>query len=140
MKYFWDTSAAINAAVSPTGSCRLKADGHVARLHLFLEFFSTMTGRGVPGKDANGNPVVLTFDANDAARWLRDFAAKVQLVDLDGAETLAELDKAQARNVQGARVYDYAHALVEINSGAEVVLPRNRKDVSAMTGNERVKC
>ena len=58
MKYFWDTSAAINAAVSPTIYDRLKVDDHVARLHLFLEFFSTMTGRRVPGKDANGNPPV----------------------------------------------------------------------------------
>jgi hypothetical protein len=47
MKVFWDTSAAVNALVSPQVWDRLNTGEHYARLHLFAEFFATMTGRGV---------------------------------------------------------------------------------------------
>ena len=64
MKFFWDTSAVINAAISPSVESRLesKSDEHVARLQVFYEFFSTMTGRGVMGKDANGQPIKILFE------------------------------------------------------------------------------
>jgi hypothetical protein len=139
MRFFWDTSAAINAAVSCKVKARLEADEHLARAHLFSEFFSVMTGRGIPGKDTDGNPVRVTFDADDAARWLRDFAAKVRLVELDGAEILDALELARSRSVQGARVYDYAHALAAIKCNAEVVLTRNTKDFKGLTGSARLE-
>ena len=139
MKFYWDTSAAINAAVSPTVKARLNADEHVARVHLFSEFFSTMTGRGVPTKDVAGNPVRLTFDANDASKWLRQFAGKVKLIELDGTETLDGLDKAQGLNVQGSHVYDFVHALAAIKSGADVVLTRNEKDFAGLTGTAKIE-
>ena len=51
MTTYWDTSAAINAAISPEVFRRLENGKHVARLHLLAEFFATMTGRGVEIKD-----------------------------------------------------------------------------------------
>jgi len=139
VKFYWDTSAAINAAVSLTVKARLNADEHVARVHLFSEFFSTMTGRGVATKDAAGNPIRVTFDANDAAKWLRQFADKVMLIELEESETLDALDKAQSLSVQGARVYDYTHALAAIKSGADVVLTRNEPHFTGLVGNARVE-
>jgi hypothetical protein len=47
MKTFWDTSAAINAALSPEVARRLESGEHVARLHLLAEFFATMTGQAI---------------------------------------------------------------------------------------------
>ena len=98
-----------------------------------------MTGRGIPGKDADGNPVRVMFDADDAAKWLRDFAAKVRLVELEGAEILDALERARSRNVQGARVYDDAHALAAIKCGAEVVLTRNTTHFNDLTGSARLE-
>jgi len=125
LKFFWDTSAAINATVSPAVLARLNTDEHVARLHLFCEFFSTMTGRGIQYKDKQGNPIVIVLDPNDTAKWLREFAARVTIIELDKSETLDALEKAQSRSVQGARVYDYAHALAADKAGADIVLTRN---------------
>jgi len=104
---FWVTSAVINAAVSRTVESRLeaKADEHVARLHMFYEFFSTMTGRGVMGKDASGQTLKILFDGNDAAEWLKEFSGKVTLVEIDSKESLDALAKAQSLSVQGAHVY-----------------------------------
>lgn len=93
-----------------------------------------MTGRGVFGTGADGKPVVVTFAANDAARWLEDFASKVSVVELDARETLDALAKAQSLGVQGARVYDYAHARAAMKSKADVVLTRNTKHFSGLTG------
>ena len=59
MRLYWDTSAAINAIVSKQVWDRLNTDEHFTRLHLFSEVFATMTGRGIPVKDAAGNPARL---------------------------------------------------------------------------------
>ena len=55
MRTYWDTSAAINAAISPEVFRRLDSGEHVARLHLLAEFFATMTGRGVEITDEAGH-------------------------------------------------------------------------------------
>ena len=139
MRYFWDTSAAINAAVSSNVWAWLNKDEHAARLHLFSEFFSTMTGRGIAAVNSKGEPVRVVFDGADAAQWLRQFAGRVELVELDGPETLSGLDAAQGRNVQGSRVYDYGHALAAIKAGADVVLTRNEEHFSGLTGTVKVE-
>ncbi len=92
-----------------------------------------MTGRGIHYRDKQGNPIVIVMDANDAAEWLRDFAAKVTIVELDKSETLGALRKAQSQSVQGARVYDYAHVLASDKAGAEVVLTRNVDHFQSLT-------
>ena len=79
MRVYWDTSAAINAAVSAQVFNRLKSDEHCTRAHLFAEFISTMTGRGIPVKDKDGNPARLMLTPNDAAAWLRTFSSKVRV-------------------------------------------------------------
>ena len=107
MKTYWDTSAAINAALSPEVYRRLETGKHVARLHLLAEFFATMTGRGVEITDGTGNSDRMVFTQNECSAWLRNFAAKVEFVELTKDEALNGLDRAQRLGIQGARVYDY---------------------------------
>jgi len=133
VKSYWDTSAAINALVSTEVWSRLNTGEHFARLHLFFEFFATMTGRGISVKDQSGNPARLVLTPQDAAIWLRGFRTKVKLIDLDDTETLDALDKAQVRSVQGGRVYDYGHALAADKAQAHALLTRNTDDFSGLT-------
>jgi len=139
MKVFWDTSAAINALVSPKVSDRLNTGEHFARLHLFAEFFATMTGRGIPVKDSAGNLARLVLTPSDAAQWLREFAAKVTFVELTAAETLDALDRAEQRSVQGGRVYDYGHSLAAEKADAEVLLTRNIADFKGLVSEARLE-
>lgn len=139
MRFFWDTTAVINASVSPDVAARLSAGEHYVCVHLFAEFFSVMTGRGISGWDADGHPVRVTLDPDDATRWLCEFASRVQTVELDGSELLEGLKRARQRNVFGARVYDYVHALAAIKCGAEVLLTRNPKHFEGLAGAARLE-
>lgn len=76
MRTYWDTSAAINAALSPEVFGRLNRGEHVSRLHLLAEFFATMTGRGVEIVDADGNVDRMVFTQEQCAVWLRNFAGR----------------------------------------------------------------
>ncbi len=134
MKTYWDTSAAINALVSPEVFARLNTGEHVSRIHLLAEFFSTMTGRGISIVDEAGQVQRLALSQSDCARWLRDFARKVQFTELTKDEALDSLDKAEGIGVQGARVYDYWHALVARQSQADELLTRNTADFAALAG------
>ena len=135
MKTYWDTSAAINALVSPEVFARLNAGEHVTRLHLLAEFFSTMTGRGISIMDEAGHTEHLTLSQSDCAAWLRSFARKVQFDELTKDEALASLDKAKGLGVQGPRIYDYWHALVARKSHADELLTRNTADFAGLGGN-----
>jgi hypothetical protein len=139
LKFYWDTSAAINALVSKPVWDRLDQGEHFTRTHLFSEFFSTMTKRGIEVTDAQGNPARFVMSPADAAIWLRKFHGKVKLVDLDSSEVLAGLDQAQARNVSGPKVYDYEHALAADKAGVDALLTRNTKDFQPLGGKARVE-
>jgi len=127
VKTYWDTSAAINAALSPEVFRRLDKGEHVARLHLLAEFFATMTGRGVEITDEAGNTDRMVFTQNECAAWLREFADRLEFVELTKEEALNSLDKAQRLGVQGARVYDYWHALVSSKAKSNELLTRNTR-------------
>lgn len=92
-----------------------------------------MTGRGIHYRDKSGDPVEIVFAADDAATWLGDFSKKVTLTELDLPETLAALDQAKKKGVQGPRIYDYAHALVADKAGAQVLLTRDKNDFTGLT-------
>lgn len=127
MRTYWDTSAAINAAISPEVFRRLESGEHVARLHLLAEFFATMTGRGIEIIDEAGNSDRMVFSQDACAAWLKTFAAKVKFLELTQEEALKALDKARSRGVQGARVYDYWHALVSEKAEADELITRNTR-------------
>ena len=135
MRTYWDTSAAINAAVSIEVWNRLDSGAHVARLHLLAEFFATMTGRGVEILDERGKPDRMIFSQKDCTAWLRRFSERVQFEELTKAELLDRLDKAQGLNVQGARVYDYWHSLVSAKAKADELLTRNTRHFEGLAAN-----
>jgi hypothetical protein len=97
------------------------------------EFFAIVTGRGILVEDEKGSPARLGLTGNDAARWLAEFAVDLQWQDLPPTTILAELAKAQARNVGGGHVYDYSHALAADAWGADVVSTRNEDDLRGLT-------
>jgi hypothetical protein len=55
------------------------------------------------------------------------------MVEISAREWLDGLDAANSK-VQGARVYDYGHALAAVKAGADVVLTRNPSDFEGLTG------
>ena len=135
MRTYWDTSAAINAALSPEVYRRLDSGEHVARLHLLAEFFATMTGRGVEITDGVGHTDRMVFSQNECAAWLRKFAGRLEFVELTEDEVLTGLDKAQHLGVQGARVYDYWHALVSGKAKSNELITRNTRHFEGLAGN-----
>jgi hypothetical protein len=132
LRTYWDTSAAINAFVSAKVSARLNNGEHCIRVHLLSEFFATMTGRGILAKDTDGNPTTVRLSPSDAATWLRNFCARVSVVDVGLQETLEALDTAQKKNVQGGKVYDFLHAVAADKIGAVTLLTRNAKDFAGL--------
>ena len=135
MKTYWDTSAAINAAVSTSVYRRLFTGEHVARLHLLAEFFATLTGRGVEVTDGLGNTRRMVLTPDQCATWLRDFAQKVHFEELTQEESLEGLDQAQSLSVQGARVYDYWHALVSQKAKSDELITRNTRHFEGLAKN-----
>jgi hypothetical protein len=135
VRTYWDTSAAINAAISPEVFARLNTGRHVARRHLLAEFFATMTGRGVEVTDQDGNAYRMTFTQNECAEWLREFAEKLDFEELTRNEALSGLDKAQSLSIQGARVYDYWHALVAKKSKSDELITRNTRHFQGLADN-----
>ena len=135
MRTYWDTSAAINAAISPDVFRRLNTGEHVARLHLLAEFFATMTGRGVEITDDEGNTDRMVFTQNECAAWLREFAENLEFEELTKDEALNGLDKAQGLGVQGARVYDYWHALVSQKAKSNELITRNARHFQGLAEN-----
>ena len=133
MKTYWDTSAVINAAISPVVKAALDSGEHTTRPHTFAEFFNCMTDRGVRWQDSAGTEHRLLFDAGDAARWLRDFRGRVELVELDGEETLSALEGAKAKGVSGPRVHDLLHAAAAEKAGADRLLTRNLNDFTGLS-------
>lgn len=134
MMTFWDTSAAINSLVSAEVYDRLKAGHHAARSHLLAEFFSIMTGRGIKTIDEQQQEMQTVMSADDAVEWLKEFSAKLEWVDLDGAETIESLSRAQSLGIQGGRVYDYLHGEAAKKAGAKKLLTRNTKHFQNLAG------
>jgi len=116
VRTYWDTSAAINAAISPEVIAAWQPETTLPACISWRNSSPTMTGRGVEITDEAGNTDRLVFAQNECAAWLRTFAEKLNFEELTKQEALKGLDKAQSLGVQGARVYDYWHALVSQKS------------------------
>ena len=128
MSAYWDSSALLNAVVSPNVAARM-ASGDISRSHAFSEVFSVLTGRGVPTKSGR-----ISFNNGDAAKIIDLMAQKLALRDLTGPETLTALRDAKILGVQGARIHDLMHARSAVLAGADKVLTRNVADFSGLTG------
>lgn len=125
MKTYWDTSAAMNAAINPKIKGRLDQGEHYTRAHTFAEFFGRMTSRGIGWYDAHGNLNRFVLSPTDAIEWLKTFAAKIKPVELDLPETLACLAQAEARNISGPRIHDLLHATAAEKAAVDEILTRD---------------
>ena len=108
---------------------KLDTGEHVTRVHTFGEFFAHLTGRGIRFVDrATGESVLLKLTPDECANWLREFSKSVAFCELTPGELLDGLGKAQSKNIQGAAIYDYWHALAARKAKADVLLTRNTDD------------
>ena len=121
MKIYWDSSALFNALASKTVFDRFDSDEHITRSHGFAEVFSHLTGRGLPMKDGTRHKV----SPADAAKMLSSLAKRLSLRDLSGAETLAAIELADKRGIQGARIHDLLHARAACLGEAQKILTRD---------------
>jgi hypothetical protein len=108
-------------------------------MHTFYEVFATMTGRGIRVTDKDGQPGRLVMSAKDAAVWLRAFANRLHVVELDRPEVLDALDAASGRGVMGGLVYDYGHVQAAEKVGASKLLSRNGSDFQAVAAKVSVE-
>ena len=100
---YWDTSAIIRAS-------RLgKVPAGLTRAHAVAEFYCVVTGPGlkVPGPTGTVNIVLSPQEAEEEAQ--RVFSG-LAFREVTGAEALASLPKAVARNVAGRGIHDWMHA------------------------------
>lgn len=79
----------------------------------------------------------MAFSPNETASFLRQFAEKIEVVELDKREVLAALEKAQSQNIQGGKVYDYLHAAASKKAKADELLTRNTDDFAPLADNVR---
>lgn len=121
MRVYWDSSALLNALCAQPVVDRLNQGEHVTRSHGFVESFSHLTGRGLPMKDGTRHKVTPA----DAARMLRALSRKLAVRDLTTEETLAVLEDANQRGVQGPQIHDLVHARAAKLAGAQLVLTRD---------------
>jgi hypothetical protein len=133
MKLYWDTSAVINAAVSPAVMKLLDTEQHFTRAHALAEFFGIMTGRGIKWVDASGNNHSLTFDADQTAEWLTEFISKITFIELSGSETRSWIAQARRKNVQGGKIHDLLHVAAADKAQADKILTRNLAHFQALS-------
>jgi predicted nucleic acid-binding protein len=122
MKTYWDSSALFNALASKVVFDRLAADEHVTRSHGYAEVFSHLSGRGLPMKDGTRQRCTPA----DAAKMVLSLANKLSVRDLTREETLAVIEVAENRGVQGARIHDLLHARAAALAGADVIITRDK--------------
>ncbi|SPE50339.1 hypothetical protein SBV1_1110009 [Verrucomicrobia bacterium] len=94
-----------------------------------------MTGRGVEITDEDGNADRMVFNQKECALWLRKFSDRLHFEELTKAEALDGLGNAQSLGVQGARVYDYWHALVSAKAKSDELITRNTRHFQGLAGN-----
>jgi len=126
MRIYWDSSAVFNALASKAVFDRLSSDEHVTRSHGYAEVFSHLSGRGLPMKDGTRQRVTPA----DAAKMVSSLARKLSVRDLTRDETLAAIDLADERGVQGARIHDLLHARAAALAAADLILTRDMSFVS----------
>jgi hypothetical protein len=131
VRVFWDTSAAINAVLSPQVKARLKTDEHFYRTHLISEFFCVMCAAGITFIDGHGVRKTVTMSKSDAATWLRDFDSKARTVELTSAELLDALDN-YPEKVKAYEVFDLGHCLAAEKIKADILLTRDTSDFQSL--------
>lgn len=118
MKYYWDSSALVEASADLVLRRRLRTDGGITRTHSLAECFSALTAGGL----------AVRLDADAAAQMVNNLAADLEFVDLSAAEVLSALKQARKRGVRGGRVHDFLHAVAADKSNAVRLLTLDEHD------------
>ena len=121
MKTYWDSSALLNALSSRPVFDRFDSGHHITRSHGYVEVFSHLSGRGLPMRDGSRQKVT----PGDAATMIASLAKRLSTRDLTIEETLAVVEIAEERGVQGARIHDLLHARAARFAEVDVVLTRD---------------
>ncbi len=121
MKSYWDSSALVNTASDPVLKARLVRDGGYTRTHTLSEIFSAFTGR-----------MVVRMSASSAHKVIEALSEHLEFVDPTSKEIIDALSNVKSLGVQGARVYDYVHALAAKKCGAESLLTMDRNDFNGL--------
>jgi predicted nucleic acid-binding protein len=122
MTPYGDSSALIQAIQDIGVRKALHRSGGLTRPHTFAEVFSTLTG----------GRLGFRCPANDVSKVLRELAADLQTVELDGEETLAALAAAQKHGVRGGQTHDYLHAMAAQKAGAGILYTLNPGDFQSL--------
>jgi len=123
---YWDTSALIRA-------WRLqKTPEGLTRSHAVAEFYCVLTGPGLKVSQA-GQTLNLVLSPADAAVAAKRTFAKMTFREVTGAEALAALPKAVAKNVAGRGIHDWMHASATTLGQCLQVATLNTRHFAAMT-------
>lgn len=116
---YLDTSALVRA-------WRLQlAPAELTRTHSVAEFYATLT-RGLT-VNVGGVKTRVAITPKEAAAGAAETFARMNFRDLNGKESLTELDFAAKENIHAANVHDWMHAAVAAESGCAAIVTSNTK-------------
>ncbi|MGV3755196.1 MAG: hypothetical protein ACO1QS_07425 [Verrucomicrobiota bacterium] len=128
MSVYWDTSALIHYWKQG----RLAEISGVTRTHTLTELFASLTGRGVEISQRRGETRWRRYSPAWGSKIVTDIAGRLSFTDLDAAELLAALKKANAKGVSGGRVHDYLHVLSAEKAGVSEIWTTDVNDLSGL--------
>jgi predicted nucleic acid-binding protein len=129
MKFYWDSSALVEATSDLTLRTRLRSERGMTRPHALAEVFSALTG---------GN-LAIRLEADAAARTVDNLASDLDFVDLTVEEVRQALKQAKRRGVRGGRVHDFMHALAAEKSGAKELLTLDEHDFEQLVDSVKIR-
>ncbi len=122
---YLDTSAMIRA-------WRLRlAPAHVTRAHSVAEFYATLT-RGLT-VTLKGVKTRVRFAPKEAATGVRETFSAMKFTDLDGPQSVAEMEAAALKNIHSGNVHDWMHAAAANKAGCKQIVTTNEKHFKLVT-------
>ena len=117
-KTYWDSSALIAALHEESLRDKLQKESSCTRSHSFAEVFSPLTG----------GRLGFRYSPDEAADLIASLAEDLEIVELDGKETITALQTARRVGVRGGRVHDYLHAIAAKKAKASRLFTLNERD------------
>ena len=122
---YLDTSAMIRAWKLDV------APAHVTRSHSVAEFYATLT-RGLT-VTLKGVKTRVQFAPKEAAAGAKETFSAMRFKDLDGPQSISELEAAAVKNVHGANIHDWMHAAAAKKAGCNQIVTTNEKHFKLVT-------
>lgn len=122
MSSYWDSSAIVEATLSPILFEELKSVRPWCRPHVLAESFSTLTG----------SRLGFRVDSAQVSAILAKMAGHLRFVELSAEETLVALGRAKSRGIRGGRIHDFLHAVAARKAGCSVLFTLNVADFTGI--------